>query len=203
MRFLSAIQQAAATPLVLLLALLLPDEAAAHLVTTGMGPVYDGSLHLLLTPEDLLPVLALAAYAGLRGARYGRQVLFVLPLSWFIGGMAGMYIQATTSLPLAALSFLLVGLLVAADLNLPLFLFTPIALFLAVMHGVMNGLALRDGPGSLGLLGISCTIFVLVALLSASVLSLTTSWQKIAIRVMGSWVAAAGLLMLGWFARGQ
>lgn len=26
--------------------------ALAHLVTTGMGPVYDGIGHLLLTPED-------------------------------------------------------------------------------------------------------------------------------------------------------
>ncbi len=203
MRPLAACQPIGVLLPVLLVDLFLPDEAAAHLVTTGMGPVYDGTVHLLLTPEDLLPVLALAAYAGLRGARYGRQVLFVLPLFWFIGGLAGLHIQATVSFPLAALSFLLAGLLVAADLALPLSLFTPLAVLLAVMHGAMNGLALRDGPGSLGLLGVSCTIFVLVALLSASVLSLTSAWQKIAVRVMGSWVAAAGLLMLGWFARGQ
>jgi hydrogenase/urease accessory protein HupE len=44
-----------------------PSRAAAHLVTTGMGPVYDGIAHLLLTPEDLVPVLAIALYAGLRG----------------------------------------------------------------------------------------------------------------------------------------
>jgi len=37
-----------------------PSEAAAHLGTTGMGPVYDGIGHFLLTPEDLVPVLALA-----------------------------------------------------------------------------------------------------------------------------------------------
>jgi hypothetical protein len=44
-----------------------PSNAAAHLVTTGMGPVYDGIGHLLLTPEDLVPALAMALYAGLRG----------------------------------------------------------------------------------------------------------------------------------------
>jgi len=42
--------------------------ASAHLVTTGLGPVYDGIGHLVLTPEDFVPVLAIALFAGLRGA---------------------------------------------------------------------------------------------------------------------------------------
>ena len=47
--------------------LLWPWHAEAHLVTTGLGPVYDGIGHLLVTPEDLLPVLALALCARLAG----------------------------------------------------------------------------------------------------------------------------------------
>jgi hypothetical protein len=43
--------------------LLWPWHAEAYLVTTGLGPVYDGIGHLLVTPEDLLPVLALALCA--------------------------------------------------------------------------------------------------------------------------------------------
>ena len=39
---------------------------------------------LVLTPEDLIPALAL--FAGLRGVASGRRVLFVLPLVWFAGG---------------------------------------------------------------------------------------------------------------------
>jgi len=66
-----------------------PSYADAHLVTTGMGPVYDGIGHLLLTPEDLVPALALALYAGLRGAISGRRAMFLLPIGWFIGGIAG------------------------------------------------------------------------------------------------------------------
>jgi hypothetical protein len=52
--------------------------AHAHVVTTGMGPVYDGIGHLLLTPEDLIPAMAVALYAGLRGKDPGRQTLFLL-----------------------------------------------------------------------------------------------------------------------------
>ena len=85
------------TNLMLAFALLWPPSpASAHLVTTGMGPVYDGIGHLLLTPEDLVPVLALALYAGLRGAITGRRILFLLPLAWFVGGVAG---SAVTGIP--------------------------------------------------------------------------------------------------------
>ena len=62
--------------------LLRPSDAAAHLVTTGMGPVYDGIGHLLLTPEDLVPVLALALYAGLRGAADGRRTSLPAGQRW-------------------------------------------------------------------------------------------------------------------------
>src|SRR5664279_2478816 len=50
--------------------------AEAHLNSTGLGPFYDGLIHFLMSPEDLVPVLALALLAGLRGASYGRRALF-------------------------------------------------------------------------------------------------------------------------------
>jgi hypothetical protein len=42
------------------------------------------------------------------------------------------------------------------------------------------------------------TTFVLVALVSAFVVSVRAVWARLAMRVAGSWVAAIGLLMLGW-----
>ena len=84
-----------------------------------MGPVYDGIGHLLLSPEDLVPVLALALYAGLRGAVAGRRTMFLLPLAWFVGGLAGSAVNAVTSFPVPAVSFLILGGLVAADLCMP------------------------------------------------------------------------------------
>ena len=49
----------------------LPAPAHAHLVTTGLGPVYDGISHVLLSPDDLLPVVAMALLAGLNGRETG------------------------------------------------------------------------------------------------------------------------------------
>ena len=182
--------------------LLRPSDGAAHLVTTGMGPVYDGIGHLLLTPEDLVPVLALALFAGLRGAAQGRRAMFLLPVAWFAGGLIGLRVEAALLFPVAALSFLILGALVAADLRLHANGVAVLVVVLGLVHGVLNGTALRQGAGGLGLLGIMAALFVLVALASAFVVSLERQWTRIAIRVVGSWIAASGLLLLGWAFRG-
>ena len=184
-------------------ALLKPSEASAHLVTTGMGPVYDGIGHLLLTPEDLVPAVAMALYAGLRGRVPGRRALFFFPIAWLSGGLAGLLTGSMTAFPLSALSFLLLGALIAADLRLPARVFTVLAAAIGIMHGFFNGVALKTGPAVLGLLGIMSALFVLVAIVSAFIISLKPPWTRIVVRVAGSWVAAMGLLMIGWFFRGQ
>jgi len=183
--------------------LLKPPDAAAHLVTTGMGPVYDGIGHLLLTPEDLVPALSVALYAGLRGRLRGRRALFFLPLAWFLGGVIGLFVEGQQVVPIPALSFLVLGVLIAADLRLPANWFTVLIVLVGLIHGFFNGLALKDGPGGLGLFGIMAALFVLVALVSAFVVSMKPPWTRIVVRVAGSWVAAIGMLMIGWFIRGQ
>jgi hypothetical protein len=158
--------------------------------------VYDGIGHLLVTPEDLLPVLVLALFAGLRGARSGRRVLYVLPSAWLVGGCVGLLAHGLPVFPIPALSLLILGTLVAADLRVP-----PPAVT-ALVHGSLNGVAMRQaGLGALGLLGLLAALFVLVALVAACVVSLQQQWTRMAIRVAGSWMAALGLLMLGWALR--
>src|SRR4051812_5099335 len=90
---------------------LFPCAAEAHLVTTGLGPVYDGVGHLVLTIDDLIPVLGLALLAGLRGPKSGRWALFVLPLAWLIGGVSGLHALQENTLPFQCVSFLVIGLL--------------------------------------------------------------------------------------------
>jgi hypothetical protein len=50
-----------------LMFLLFPFTAAAHLNSSGTGPIYDGLLHFFLSPEDIVPVIALAMFTGFRG----------------------------------------------------------------------------------------------------------------------------------------
>jgi hypothetical protein len=46
-------------------------------------------------------------------------------------------------------------------------------------------------------------VFVLIVLATAFVVQLRAYWARIAVRVAGSWIAASGLLMLGWSLRGS
>jgi hypothetical protein len=54
-----------------------------------------------------------------------------------------------------------------------------------------------------GLAGIAAAVFVLVALGSALALMLQLRWARHVVRVAGSWVAAVGLLLLGWTLSGR
>jgi len=185
-------------------AALIPSRVEAHLVTTGLGPVYDGISHVLVSPEDLVPVIAAALLAGLNGAACARRALFVLPAAWLAGGMAG-FLIAPLPLPgiATSASFLVLGVLTAADRRMGPAALTALAGVVGVVHGALNGAGIADAQREpLGLAGIAAAIFVLVALIAAFVVSLRSGAARVVIRVIGSWITAIGLLMLGWGLRG-
>jgi hydrogenase/urease accessory protein HupE len=181
-----------------------PATAEAHLMSTGLGPFYDGMTHLILSPDDLLGVLGIALLSGLAGARYGRAVLFTLSPAWLVGGLFGLQIDTEIVLTVVnTISFLVVGALVAADRKLPLTLVFWLTLAFGLLHGFLNGTAMAQaGGGILALLGIATAVFVAAALVTAFVVSLRAAWARLAVRVAGSWIAAIGILMLGWTFRG-
>ena len=180
-----------------------PAAAEAHLVNTGLGPFYDGVSHFGLTPEDLLPALALALLAGRRGTRAGRAVLFLLSAAWLLGGLAGLAVPTVESATaLTTVSFLLLGGLVAAEAPLSTSVTAGLAVVVGLVHGYLNGAAMSQAKlGALGLAGIVSTLFVVVALAAAAVVAIRVPWGRIAVRVAGSWIAAVGLLLLGWSLR--
>jgi urease accessory protein len=189
---------------VLFVCVMSPLVAQAHLNSTGMGPIYDGLMHFLMSPEDLVPVLALALLSGLRGAAYGRRTLFVLPAAWLLGGLAGLAASASNGNAIvSAVWFLLLGGLLAADAKLSLRVATALAALLGLYHGYLNGAGLGLSFSSAAvLLGLIFAVFVLIAFASALVVQLRAAWARIAVRVAGSWVFASGLLLMGWAVRG-
>ncbi len=185
-----------------LLVLLAPSRAEAHLVTTGLGPVFDGIGHLFLTLEDLLPALAIALYAGLKGKEASRVTLFLLPGAWLLGGVAGLVTGLALPQWVTIGSFLVAGGLVVVDAPLRTRWVTGMVGALGLLHGTMNGAAMAEARlGFVGLIGVAVSLFVLVALATAVVVSLRRPWMRIAVRVAGSWVVATGLLLLGWWFR--
>ncbi|HSP96298.1 MAG TPA: HupE/UreJ family protein [Candidatus Dormibacteraeota bacterium] len=185
------------------MAALAPSPAAAHLNATGLGPIYDGAAHLLTSPDDLLAVLALSLWAGLRGAGHGRRVLFTLPGAWLLGSLVGMTTAgAVGGNVVSALWLIALGALLAADLTLSPHVSIALAALLGVQRGYLNGAGMEASPSAVvAVLGLGSTVFVLVAFAAAFVVRLRAAWARVAVRVIGSWVAASGLLLLGWSMR--
>ena len=181
-----------------------PSPAEAHLVTTGLGPIYDGISHVLMSPDDLLPIVILGFLAGLNGPAAGRWTLFAVTAAWLAGGVAGV-VSGHAPLPPAATtaSFLVLGGLTAADLRIGPRAVTALAVVVGLLHGWLNGVGIAESQRDpLGLVGIVIALFVLTSIASALVVSIRVPWRRVAIRVCGSWTVAIGLLMLGWTLRG-
>jgi urease accessory protein len=182
---------------------LVGPSAEAHLVTTGLGPVYDGIAHLALSPADLAVVIVLTVLAAMRGPRHGRWLLALLPAAWLAGGLSGLMFPTSASLGWATgVSFLLAGALVAADRDLPWPAVATVAAVIGGFHGFLTGAALAGtNSAMLELTGILVALMVVVTLVAGVVASIKAFWARVAVRVMGSWIAATGLLMIGWSVR--
>jgi hydrogenase/urease accessory protein HupE len=180
--------------------MLAATPAQAHLMNSGFGPFYDGLAHPLISPEDLLPAVAMTLLAGLGGARQGRFVLATLPGAWLAGMAAGWAIGVPAAPAwLNAVATAIIGALVASDLRLRLAPVIALAAALGVLHGYDNGRDLAATTGGLVAIGgIACALFALVSLLAGQVAVLQAHWARLAVRISGSWIAAVGLLMLGW-----
>ncbi len=181
----------------------LATPAQAHLMNSGFGPFYDGLAHPLLSPEDLLPAVAMTLLAGLGGARQGRFVLAALPGAWLVGMLAGWAVGLPAAPAwLIAVVTTFIGALVAADLRLPLAAVTAVAAALGALHGYGNGRDLVAATGGLlAIAGIACSLFAVVSLVAGQVAVVQAQWARLAVRISGSWIAATGLLMLGWSTR--
>lgn len=179
--------------------------ANAHLVNTGFGTFYDGVAHLFMTPSDIFVVLGIGLLAGLSGPRSSRGAIIALPAAWLTGEMIGSIYPATITLPwLTTLSFGTVGILVALNASMPRTLLLMLACGAGLLHGFVNGATMgAAGTDRLGMLGAAIAVFVTVALVAAQVVNLRALWLRIVVRVAGSWIAAIGILMIGWLVKGN
>lgn len=74
---------------------------------------------------------------------------------------------------------------------------------IGAFQGYLTGSAFAAAPsGNLELLGSVAALALVITIGAGFVVSLKVFWARIAVRVVGSWIAATGLLMLGWALRG-
>jgi urease accessory protein len=187
-----------------LLFLLHAAPAQAHIVSIRLGDFYAGALHPLTDLQDLILWAALGVLAGTLGAARGRWLVLIFPLG-LLAGMttAGWLGTATTGAVLNASLILLLGLLLAAAPRIPPAGLCMIAFAIALVRGAVNAgdlapqndrLLFAAGLASAGYVTITLVMALTVAFIQPE---FVTGWRSIAIRSLGGWVAAIGLMMLG------
>jgi urease accessory protein len=193
-----------AVPLGLALIVTPIPEAQAHLVTTGLGPFYDGLAHVWFAPEDAISVLAIALLSGMSGKSTGRAALLTLPMAWCAGALLGLHAEVT---PIASwvtvATFVGLGGLIASNCRLSVSAAVCLSIVLGLAHGYFSGSGMvTTASGPTMLAGMLASIFASIAIVAAGVVSLRPPWTRVAVRTLGSWIAAIGLLLLGWGLKG-
>lgn len=177
-----------------------PAAAHAHLVNSGLGPVYDGALHLMLAPVDLAALAALSIFAGSQGPEAGRLLVVVTPLAWFLAGVVALSLGSTGSFAVAnAVGLVLLGGAIAFWPTVPPLIVAAVAAAFGGLLGFQSGLELRATDTEwVALIGMIAIVLMVTLCVTALVVSCTAFGFRVAFRVLGSWAAATGLLSIGW-----
>lgn len=180
---------------------LVPTTAEAHLVTARFGDFYSGALHPLTALEHVIPWLAVGLLAGLQEIRTGRWMVLVFPVAIFAGTCGSAVWPSMALLSMVNLaSFIVLGALVALAWRLPPPVLLGLGAAFGFSHGYENGLA-APPDGKLWLFGVGVTAagYVIVTLITALTVVITRrrGWPKVAVRAVGSWIGAIGIMLVG------
>ena len=174
----------------------------AHSLAPGMGDLLNGLLHPLFSPPHWLALAGGSLWAGQCGEKQTRGLLASIPA----GVVAAFLMQSGHAvLPDHPARFLLLavmsaaGGLAAANIKAPAplaaaagFLVAGLITAQTFAEDAVQAPALAFATGLL----LSLTVTgLLIAALSRH-LSAGRPWQRIAVRVAGSWILALGILML-------
>lgn len=176
------------------------SPAWAHGAIPGIGAFYSGALHPFVSPAHLIALLALGLAIGQRAGaeveRTGRPLVALLAM--LVMGLASHAVAGdpdTDRLLLACAAAL--GIAVAAAWHGPAALAWLAAALVGAAVGVASGPSgVQGGTRVTMLVGTGLAAFALAAYAAVMVTLLRRPWQRIAVRVLGSWLAAAALLVL-------
>lgn len=167
--------------------------AAAHGTIEGVAPFYGGLLHPLLVPAHPLLLLALGLVLAQGGRAAAPRALGLWVLGLALGLVARARWAAPEAVALAPLALAAgIGLLVAAAAPPR----GPLAAALAGLAGLALGLD-SDPAGSWpALAGTGLGASGVLLLVAGGLVDRRAAWLAIGIRVAGSWIAAAALMVL-------
>lgn len=180
-----------------------PGTAEAHLVGVRFGDFYAGAIHPVTALEHALPWLAMGVLAAMQGPERGRWVVPAFPLGLAVGTALALVVhQEPVVSVLNVASFVILGGLIAAAWPLPAPVLAGIALLTGLTHGYENGTAMTLETDRLlfvsGVAGVGYVLVTLVTAVTVGFLRNSAAWRRIGLRALGSWIAAVGIMLLGF-----
>lgn len=181
---------------------LVPAAACAHDLSDRYGAFLGAAIHPLISLDHLLAFLGVGLLAGQQGTPAARRTVAAFVAGLLLGVVLSTVLPASPDalrfLGVFNLASLLVlGAFAAAALRLPLWLVAFLAALFGASHGLENGIDLADALSVLSALGVLTAGLVATAPVAVLVVKLRAGWQRVAVRVAGSWIAAIGLIVLG------
>jgi len=183
---------------VLVLLLLLPESASAHVRGGDAVGFVTGLLHPV---SGLGHVLAMIA-VGLWGAQLGQPAVWLLPVTFpmvmALGGMLGLMGIPLPGIEIGiAASAIILGIAVLKEMRPPLAVAAVVVALFAIFHGHAHGTELPDGEnGLLYSMGFVVATGSLHATGVCMGLVHRWSWGQRVLRLAGGCVAIAGLLFM-------
>ena len=180
------------------LLLLWPAALFAHPMQ-GIGDFYAGMLHPLTAIEWVLPMVALSLLAGQQGRETALSAMAVFPVALAAGAVAGDVFPSTGQAEMANICLMVaLGLLVAWAGRMPLGLSVAFAASIGLTVGFANGSELTPATSAYRFTaGLALVGLLVISYGVGFVRWLKAPWTKVGVRVVGSWIAAVGILFLG------
>lgn len=185
--------------------LFVPKIVLAHSPIAGIGTLFNGVLHPLLVPTQLLVILVLGLWFGQNHNAKNKQAILLYLLAVIAGLVTThFWVLGDVSLPLLV-GAATVGLLVLSRLTVPQAVYIVVAMVLGFMVGLDSAQDELNAKAKLVSLfgsGVGIYFLMLYAMALSESLSKKT-WQIIVVRVMASWITASALMVLALHSAGK
>jgi urease accessory protein len=181
----------------LLLAIVDPEPALAHTPIPDLGGFTGGLLHPALVPAHGLGLFGLGLLAGQQDARDRLVLLTVFAVGLVAAGgaiVAAFAFEDAAAVILAGAG--VAGILVAVAWPVPRLVGAALALLMAaalMLDSVPDTISKRDSLVELA--GTVLGAFLILTMISGVAAVARRPWQRIGVRILGSWTAAAAIFV--------
>jgi hydrogenase/urease accessory protein HupE len=178
--------------------LAIPQLGLAHSPIEGIDSFYSGLLHPVFVPAHLLLVIALGLFIGQRRVKDNQSAVLAFLVAVAAGLIAAWFSVGTNIEVFILSAAAFIGILIVASFAVNPYLCALIAALAGFLLGADSAQETLSGQDKFVTLfgsGLGLYLLLLYPMAAADVFH-KKSWQRIGVRVVGSWIAASSLLVL-------